>query len=114
MHPDPLACPSLELGEKDAGTLLFRLGYYENNKKEQSETLRKCFANDLWFMVLILTKPVFGLRFAGGFPMQEPVPGDPLQFGSRKAQIEFAAATNTSVTVIVIYGGRCHRRPATR
>lgn len=65
----------------------------------------------LWF---ILTEPVFGLRFAGGFPMQEPVPGDPLQLGSRKAQIEFAAVTNTSVTVIVIYGGRCHRRPATR
>lgn len=47
----------------------------------------------LWFMVSVLTEPVFGLRFSGGFPVQEPVPGDPLQLGSRKAQIEFAAAT---------------------
>lgn len=33
---------------------------------------------------------MFGLRFSGTFPMQQSVPGYPLEVLSRKAQVEFA------------------------
>lgn len=56
-----------------------------------------------------LTESMFGLGLTRAFPVQQPVPGYPLEIDARKAQVEFAAATNTSVTVVVIYGIRCHR-----
>lgn len=42
---------------------------------------------------IILTKSVFGLGLTRAFPVQQPVPGHPLQIRARKAQVEFAAAT---------------------